>query len=134
MKLQVGVKVLLQNKSGEFLFLKRAAIMDTDEKIHWDIPGGRIEPEEPLMEALTREVQEETGLSIVGEPKIIGSQDIFVPSKDLHVVRLTYIAEGDGQPTLSDEHQDFTWMKIKDMDRGTIDPYLEKLLPLLEAN
>jgi len=37
MELQVGVKVLLKNKIGEFLFIKRA---DGRQKGMWDIGGG----------------------------------------------------------------------------------------------
>jgi ADP-ribose pyrophosphatase YjhB (NUDIX family) len=62
MKLQVGVKALIQNSSGKYLLLRRAKTMVNETETHWDIPGGRIEPEEGLQNALRREIAEETGL------------------------------------------------------------------------
>ena len=66
MKLQVGVKVLIQNSNSKYLLLQRAVAMGDEKEAHWDIPGGRIEPEEALMSALAREVKEETGLTFRG--------------------------------------------------------------------
>lgn len=81
MKLQVGVKVLIKNPEGNYLLLQRAAAMDHEPEAHWDIPGGRIEPEERLLDALTRELEEETGITLTGAPHLLGAQDIFVPPK-----------------------------------------------------
>ena len=36
----------------------------------WDLVGGHVEPGEALLEALSREVQEETGWTVVGEPQL----------------------------------------------------------------
>jgi 8-oxo-dGTP pyrophosphatase MutT (NUDIX family) len=128
MKLQVGVKALIQNDEDKYLFLQRAGIMDNDDAVHWDIPGGRIEPEEPLFDALKREIFEETGLGVNEAPAILGAQDIFVPTKDLHVVRLTYTLHANGAPILSDEHQAFRWMTLDELQEVHLDPYLNELL------
>lgn len=128
MKLQVGVKALIRNDDNKYLFLKRAGAMDNDSSVHWDIPGGRIEPEEPLFDALRREISEETGLQITDTPEILGAQDIFVPTKDLHVVRLTYTLRANGTVTLSDEHQDSRWMTLDEAHAVHLDPYLTELL------
>ena len=50
--LQVGVKVLLRNKKGEFLILKRSSEKYKLVKDGWDIPGGRIEPDTGLVDNL----------------------------------------------------------------------------------
>jgi len=91
MKLQVGVKILIQNNDGDYLFLKRRKVLEHDGPDTWDIPGGRIDSHESLMGALKREVAEETSLELVGEPRLLAAQDIIVEQKDLHVVRLTYM-------------------------------------------
>jgi 8-oxo-dGTP diphosphatase len=128
MKLQVGVKVLIENKEGKFLLLERAGKMPSDGGYYWDIPGGRINEGEPLMTALRREVTEETGLTLAGEPILFMAQDIFVDKADLHVVRLTYQGFGSGDTTLSDEHQSYRWVTHEELLTENIDPYLRKAL------
>ena len=104
MKLQVGVKVLIKNKDSAYLFIQRAQKMGDESEPHWDIPGGRINEDEPLHDALAREIMEETGLQLSDEPHLINAQDIFVQKADLHVVRLTYTAVGSGDAVMSNEH------------------------------
>ncbi|HET6747166.1 MAG TPA: NUDIX hydrolase [Candidatus Saccharimonadales bacterium] len=128
MKLQVGVKILIQNNNQQFLFIRRAQAFAGEDVPHWDIPGGRIEPEEPLLEALAREIKEETGLSIDNSPQLQAAQDIFVSHADLHVVRLTYLAHGEGKPKISDEHQEVAWMTQSEALSTSIDPYIREVL------
>lgn len=129
MKLQVGVKVLIKKHSGAYLFLRRSREKYQDMAPQWDIPGGRIESEEPLIEALKREVNEETGLDIVGTPRLLAAQDIFVEQKDLHVVRLTYEAEASGELTLSDEHYEYAWMSREQaLVDSSLDRYIRDIL------
>ncbi len=128
MILQVGVKVLLKTQEGKYLFLKRAASFKPGTQ-QWDIPGGRINPDEPLDTALAREVQEETGLAL-GDHHLIAAQDIFNHDKDLHVVRLTYIGETSGSETvsISDEHAEYKWLTKDEIDTEQLDPYLLKII------
>jgi 8-oxo-dGTP diphosphatase len=128
MILQVGVKALIQNNKAEFLLIRRAVAFGEETEPHWDIPGGRIDPEEPLIEALAREVQEETGLSISSMPNLIAAQDIFAKHAELHVVRLTYLLQGEGTPTLSDEHQESKWMSIDEALEARLDPYTREVI------
>ena len=132
MQLQIGVKVLIQNKEGAFLFLRRSDLMSTDsQKQSWDIPGGRINPGEPLINALLRELKEETGFSLTlkSDPHLITAQDIIVPTKDLHVVRLTYIVrENIPMITLSSEHDSYRWLTLDKVYSLNIEPYLSHVL------
>jgi len=128
MKLQVGVKVLIQNDAGKFLLLERAGVMPSDGQHYWDIPGGRINENEPLLGALHREVAEETGLQLRGDPKLKFAQDIFVDKADLHVVRLTYIGNADGDVVISDEHGDHKWVDKEELVAENVDPYLRKMV------
>lgn len=127
MDLQVGVKILLKNSEGKYLLLRRSAEKYPEVGAKWDMPGGRISIENDLLENLKREVSEETGLILVGEPRLIAAQDIMNPDK--HVVRLTYAGEGNGEIILSDEHDAFDWFSIEDLRRlENCDKYLAKLL------
>lgn len=128
MKLQVGVKVLIKGKDDTFLLLERAGVMPSDGQHYWDIPGGRINEDEPLVEALRREVMEETGLQLTGEPVLQFAQDIFVEKADLHVVRLTYTGTASGDVVISDEHGSFRWATKDELLAKNIDPYLRKMV------
>lgn len=128
MKLQVGVKILIQNDENKYLFIQRSDKMEGESEPHWDIPGGRIEPQESLAEALAREVSEETGVKLAGESQLLSAQDIFVANKDLHVVRLTYSAKGEGRVQLSDEHLQHNWWTKSEALMKNIDPYVRKVL------
>src|SRR3989344_1858447 len=58
MELQVGVKIILQNKEGKFLLLQRnfKKYPEIKKNDSWDIVGGRINIGIPLLENLNPEV------------------------------------------------------------------------------
>src|SRR6185295_12720408 len=110
MELQVGVKIILQNKEGKFLLLQRnlEKYPEIKQNDSLDIVGGRIKIGTPLLENLKREIFEETKLNLTGEPKLLAAQDILRPDK--HVVRLTYIGQIDGEPQLDEDHSSYVWL------------------------
>ncbi len=127
--LQVGVKILLQNTEKKYLLLRRNAEKYPETGAKWDIPGGRIDPGTALLENLKREVMEETGLELVGEPTLISAQDILKPDK--HVVRLTYVGQAAGIVKLSEEHSEYQWFTKTEIEcLEPLDSYIRKILPL----
>ncbi len=127
MELQVGVKILLKNKEGKFLLLQRNPVKYPEVGAKWDIVGGRINPGLPLLENLKREVMEEAGLEIIGDPKLIIAQDIL--KTDKHVVRLTYIGEAVGEVKLSEEHSEFLWLSLEEFSKlEPMDKYIKEIL------
>lgn len=129
MNLQVGVKVLIKNQQSAYLFLRRNPDKYRDMAPHWDIPGGRIDPAESLSDALRREVFEEVGMQITSVPALLTAQDIFVPHKELHVVRLTYVATAVGDIKLSAEHQEFIWLtRDEALADESLDEYVRQVL------
>jgi len=128
MELQVGVKILLQNAEGKYLFLLRSAEKYPETGAQWDIVGGRIDPGTGLLQNLKREIKEETGLDFTAEPKLIGVQDILsVPGR--HVVRLTYTGCIDGNPTLDEDHTDFKWFTLEEVKQlENLDTYVREIL------
>ncbi|MDO8470401.1 MAG: NUDIX hydrolase [bacterium] len=127
--LQVGVKVLLQNEKGKYLLLHRSSSKYPDIEGKWDIVGGRIDPGKTLMENLKREMQEETGLELVGEPILIAAQDILRGS-GRHVVRLTYTGKSRGEVVLDmEENDEYKWLDWNElMQLEDIDRYFKELL------
>jgi len=57
-KKRMGAGVILLNDSGQILIVKPSY------KKYWSIPGGVVEKDESPMEAATREISEELGISI----------------------------------------------------------------------
>ena len=129
MILQVGVKVFLKNKDGKYLLLKRALEKYKDIRGFWDIVGGRINLGNSLIENLRREVKEETGLDILSEPRLIYAQDI-IPDSQKHVVRLTYIADTEGEPELdTSENIEYKWLTVSGMkNEKDLDIYAREVI------
>jgi 8-oxo-dGTP diphosphatase len=127
MQLQVGVKILLKNKDGKYLTICRSAEKYPEVGAKWDIPGGRINTGSSLIENLKREVEEETGLEILGEPKLIIAQDIL--KTDKHVVRLTYLGNAEGEIKLSEEHSEYKWLSLSEISKlEPMDKYFKEIL------
>lgn len=59
----LGVKVLFRNPNKEILLLERKS---KSNKNYWDLPGGRLQKGESLLQTLKREITEETGLNDIG--------------------------------------------------------------------
>jgi 8-oxo-dGTP diphosphatase len=112
----ISIYAILRNEKGEFLLLRRAENSHSNPG-KWDLPGGKLNQEEILEEAIVREVREETGISIVpGE--IAGYVAFELPQKK--VISIIY----DGGYVISDvklsyEHTEYAWTpldKILEMD------------------
>jgi ADP-ribose pyrophosphatase YjhB (NUDIX family) len=132
MELQVGVKVLLKNEEGKYLLVRRNPQKYPEVGPKWDIVGGRIDPGSPLLENLAREVKEETGLELVGSPRVVGAQDIFNPKfPDRHVVRISYIGEAKGAPMIDEESLEWKWFtkeEIQSLTQEELDRFFRELL------
>ncbi len=132
-KLFVAVKAFVLNERGEVLLLREADTYTDGTNIgRYDIPGGRIDAGESLEVALSREVKEETGLSII-RSELIDTHDTFNEKGDetWHIVRLFYkVTCASGEVTLSSDHDDYVWLPIKDaIEKNGL---IQNLVPLLE--
>lgn len=127
--LQVGVKAFIK-KDNKYLLLHRSTEKYKGTKGTWDIVGGRIDPGTPLLENLKREVFEETQLEITTPPRLIYAQDIILPEKERHVVRLTYTTTTQGEPILDvSENVEFKWLTIDELkNQEDLDIYVKEIL------
>ena len=114
----LGVKALICNAEGKLLLLKRNPNRLKSIKEVWDLPGGRIQTNESLEDALKREVGEETGLNSIVciRPFKMVLSDIRLPTPDgdVGLVLATYFCHVGNEATicLSDEHVDFDWVEL----------------------
>ncbi|MBA2273990.1 MAG: NUDIX domain-containing protein [Actinobacteria bacterium] len=110
--LGVGAVVL---RGGSLLMVQRAH--DPGARL-WSVPGGKVEPSEYLVQAVKREVWEETGLSIeVGD--LLGIHEVIGAA--VHYVVLDYTAEIAGAPTprAAGDAADARWVPLDAI--GTLD-------------
>lgn len=138
MKLFLATKALVI-REGRILILREAdTYAEGTEAGKWDVPGGRINDEEPFLDGLSRELQEECGL-LVSDPCIISVQENFpiIRGEQCHIVRMYFTVTGGSESViLSQDHDAFLWIDPKDhLTHGLIadvhdvfDIYLKKLI------
>lgn len=129
-KLEVGVKAIISDGRGKYLFIKRAKPYYQEQEEHWDIPGGRIKAGEPHLEGLEREIKEETGLTIKGIDEILLVQDIL-RHPDYHTVRITFLLQANGEVRLSEEHSDYQWLTTGEIKKLPHDRFLDEVFDLI---
>lgn len=60
----LGVKALIRNPNKEILLRERKSKFN---KNYWDLPRGRLQKGESLLQTLKREITEEIGLNEIGD-------------------------------------------------------------------
>jgi len=103
------VGALIFNGAGEVLMIRTHKWSNL-----WGIPGGKIKWGEPSVDALHREIKEETGLDVADIEFVlvqdcIHSREFY---RDAHFVLLNYICRCAGKPVvkLNDEAREFRWV------------------------
>lgn len=81
-----------------------------------EFPGGNIEDNELILEALDREIKEEIGINITGlDKKLVHFYDeIKEKNEKYHYIELDFLIEVHDKNLnviLSDEHEKFMWVK-----------------------
>jgi 8-oxo-dGTP diphosphatase len=120
----VAVAILIK-PNGEFLLAQRPA-----GKVYadwWEFPGGKVEPDESVLDALKRELHEELGVDIArAYPWLTIRHSYEHANVRLHVYRVT---EWRGEPH-GKENQAFQWQSISNL---TVSPLLPAAAPMIKA-
>lgn len=118
---RVSVKAIIKDGQGRTLVL-RDAYSD-----YWDLPGGHVQDDEKLIEALKREVSEETGLQL-GSCSERGSRMLKLGPQVRPV--MFYDAQVvSGQPRMSEEHVGFQWAGDEDLKDLNLGVFKDILIP-----
>ena len=109
--MKIVVNALIKNPEGnKLLIIKR----DSSDKIHpwkWAFPGGIVEKGEDLLQALKREIKEETGLRIKDNIKKISEYEYKRPNNEVtYGVCFSCMAISE-DVTPGKGVEDFTWIK-----------------------
>ena len=109
----VTVGALIFNSDGQVLMVNTHKWSNL-----WGIPGGKTRLGETSIDALKREIKEETNLDITDIEFILVQDCISSPEfyRDAHFVLLNYTCRCDGTPVvrLNEEAVQFRWLTIED--------------------
>jgi mutator protein MutT len=113
----LGIKGLIRNAEGEILLLQiNRQKLDQATEAYWDIPGGRMQRGETPLDALRREIQEETGITSLTniQPLVMSLSNIRIPQKngtDVGLVLWVFTCDAPAldQIAISDEHVALAW-------------------------
>jgi mutator protein MutT len=120
----VSIKGVIYNKEKHVLLLK-------NEREEWELPGGRIEVKETPEQTLLREIDEELRIECSIEAILESYLLEVIPTKYVFIV--VYLCKYEkGFVELSDEHQEFGWFEINQLDELKIPKeYVESVKKLL---
>ena len=96
----------------------------------WEFPGGKVEPQEAVCDALARELLEELGLTVVAcEPFLVTDHDYGDKQVRLDVWLVT---EHSGEP-LGREGQELAWVHVGELGTMTFPAANEPIVAALQA-
>lgn len=119
-KVNFHQKALVVNGKNEFLVLKASY-----KNMQWDLPGGAVEIPEMHEDALRREINEESGIS-VKDIVPLSLETAYNKDTDEYVIFAGYTCKAvDEQVKLSSEHTEYRWVTTAEfLEMDTI-PYLK---------
>jgi 8-oxo-dGTP pyrophosphatase MutT (NUDIX family) len=109
-----GVGALIYARSTKrYLFLLRNKSRHSGS---WGIVGGKIEPNEHVVQALCREIQEEIGQNLI-DRKFIPLETFTADNQKF--VYYTFLVNVDHEfvPKLNQEHRGYCWVELNDHPR-----------------
>lgn len=125
-RIAVAVGVVI-NAHGEILIAKRLPHQHQGEC--WEFPGGKVEPNESVEEALKRELDEEVGLTVLhSEPWLEIDHDYHDKSVSLKVHKITVFSG----IAIGKEGQTIDWVKPESLSRYTWPQANEKIVRALK--
>ena len=119
------VRGILKNKDGKILIVKRHPKSRTDPEM-WELPGGKVEKGEFFVDALVREIKEETNLDVKVGDFAEAIQNDYMHKRTVQIIM--YLEDITGEVKISDEHTDWMWADLDKIKGLELSSTLEKVL------
>jgi 8-oxo-dGTP pyrophosphatase MutT (NUDIX family) len=132
----VATKAIIKNASGQILLLRESgSYIDGINPGKWDVPGGRIDPGEKILDALIREVFEEAGILLPQkEYPIIDVIEKIIERIDRgelwQIIRIYYSVDiaDSVEIMLSQDHDAFAWVSPSEFSEYDMCPDLLQVI------
>lgn len=121
---KIAAKAIIFDREGRVLVLRKS-LEERGAKDHhgWDFPGGGLEPDEPIMDALAREVREETGLQVNVISPVYVYDEV---QEEKHLVILKFVChEPVGKLSLSSEHESAYWFRVEHLQKSELPEWMK---------
>lgn len=118
----VGCGAIIINDKNEVLLLKRSIHSRTDPGL-WSRPGGQVEFNESIEQAVEREVKEETGI-IVKAVRRLDYTETISDDKTTHWIALGFLAKHiSGEPinVEPEKHDEIRWFALNNLPDNLAD-------------
>lgn len=106
---------VIQDSHGRALILRRAAKEKFLPGLE-ELPSGGVDPGESLLQGLTREIREETGLQVKSVVRYIDSFD-YASSSGKQTRQWNFVVDASGHQRVKlnpEEHESFRWVGPED--------------------
>ncbi|MEN9341805.1 MAG: hypothetical protein RIQ54_61 [Candidatus Parcubacteria bacterium] len=127
----IALKALIHNED-KFLIVKKSLSDNKNNLVGWETPGGRLEENEDILSGLSREIKEETGLTV----EILNPFHAFIAhiGKENCIIGISFIARYKGGKVVIDEkeHNTYAWSTIEEIRNLTESTGLQKELDAFE--
>lgn len=126
----LSVKALIRDEKSRYLVVRRSRQSLNNGGL-WDFPGGKIDPGESFDQALLREIAEETGLQVELTRVLGAGESELTDRKVAYIFLEAQLKRGDVR--LSDEHEEFAWLRRAELDTAELCPQFRELAHRLAA-
>ena len=119
------VRGVIKNDDGDILIVRRHPKSKTDPEM-WELPGGKVEKGEHFVDALVREIKEETSLDVNVGDFCEAVQNDYSHKRTVQL--MMYLSDVKGSVEISDEHTEFMWASIEKIKTLKLSTSFKKVL------